>query len=186
MNTIVTMECPHTPACTLTYVRTHTFSHTHTLSHTHTHHTHSHTHTHTYTHTPHSHSQELLDEKSELDQMQEKVKLLQKLLPDCPIPLEVFDSDVHLVKQGSLIQVVGKKEMQRMCFLFNRYIAVAESVTPAQYRILEVQLTNILRMGFENVDLLIRLRMGMRVYNVWDTKLSPAKLKAGQPFKMTD
>ena len=80
----------------------------------------------------------MLDEKSDLDHMQEKVKLLQKLVPDGPIPLEIFDSDVHLVKQGSLIQVVGKKETQRMCFLFNRYIAVAESVTPNQYRILEV------------------------------------------------
>ena len=70
--------------------------------------------------------------------MQEKVKLLQKLLPDSPIPLEIFDADVRLVKQGSLIQVVGKKEMQRMCFLFNRFIAVAESVTPTQCRILEV------------------------------------------------
>ena len=68
------------------------------------------------------------------------MKLLQKLVPDCPIPLEIFDSDVHLVKQGSLIQVVGKKETQKMCFLFNRYIAVAESVTPTQYRILEVSI----------------------------------------------
>ena len=80
----------------------------------------------------------MLDEKSQVDQKQEKVKLLQKLVPDAPIPLEIFDSEVHLVKQGFLIQVVGKKETQRMCFLFNRYIAVAESVPPTQYRILEV------------------------------------------------
>ena len=80
----------------------------------------------------------MFDEKSEVDHMQEKVKLLQKLAPDTPTPLEIFDSDVHLVKQGPLTQVVGKKETQRMCFLFNRYIAVAESVTPTQYRILEV------------------------------------------------
>ena len=95
-------------------------------------------HTRVHTHTP-SQPQEMLDEKSDVDHMQEKVKLLQKLAPDTPTPLEIFDSDVRLVKQGPLTQVVGKKETQRMCFLFNRYIAVAESVTPTQYRILEVR-----------------------------------------------
>ena len=44
--------------------------------------------------------QELLDEKSEWDHTLEKIKLLQKLVPDRPIPMEIFDSDVHLVKQG--------------------------------------------------------------------------------------
>jgi hypothetical protein len=82
----------------------------------------------------------MFDEKSEVDHMQEKVKLLQKLAPDTPLPLEIFASDVHLVKQGPLTQVVGKKETQRMCFLFNRYIAVAEGATPTQYRILEVHI----------------------------------------------
>ena len=95
-------------------------------------------HTRVHTHTP-SQPQEMLDEKSDVDHMQEKVKLLQKLAPDTPTPLEIFDSDVRLVKQGPLTQVVGKKETQRMCFLFNRYITVAESVTPTQYRILEVR-----------------------------------------------
>ena len=44
--------------------------------------------------------QELLEEKSEWDHTLEKIKLLQKLVPDRPIPMEIFDSDVHLVKQG--------------------------------------------------------------------------------------
>ena len=80
----------------------------------------------------------MLDEKSDIDHMHEEVKLLQKLAPDTPSPLEIIDSDVHLVKQGPLTQVVGK-ETQRMCFLFNLYIPIAESITLTQYRILEVR-----------------------------------------------
>ena len=44
--------------------------------------------------------QELQDEKSDWDHSLEKIKLLQKLDPASPIPLEIFDSDVRLVKHG--------------------------------------------------------------------------------------
>ena len=95
---------------------------------------------HTHTITILTPSQDLQEEKSEWDHTMKKMQLLQKIVPDGPIPLEIFDSDVQLVKQGPLIQVVDKKEIKRMCFLFNNYFAVGESVTTSQvqYRILEV------------------------------------------------
>ena len=94
------------------------------------------THTHTHTHT---HSQDLLDDKSDWDHTLEKVKFLNKLVSDMPIPLEVFDSDVVLLKQGPLNQVLGnKKEVPRFCFLFNKFIAVAEKANDTQFRLVEV------------------------------------------------
>ena len=45
-------------------------------------------------------SQDLATEKSDWECMVEKVKLLQKLAPDGPIPLEIFDTNTILVKQG--------------------------------------------------------------------------------------
>jgi len=80
---------------------------------------------------------ELLEEKSEWDHTLEKIKLLHKLVPDRPIPMEIFNSDVHLIKQGPLTQVVSGKELPRFCFLFSKFIAVAERVTDTQYRVLE-------------------------------------------------
>ena len=101
-------------------------------------HTHTHTHTHTLTPT-HPHTQELLDDKSDWDHTLEKIKFLHKLSPDIPAPLEVFDSDVVLLKQGPLNQVVNsKKEVPRHCFLFNKFIAVAEKANDTQFRLLEV------------------------------------------------
>lgn len=45
--------------------------------------------------------QDLSEEKCEWDETLEKIKLLQKFAPDAgPIPMEIFDSDVRLVKQG--------------------------------------------------------------------------------------
>ena len=44
--------------------------------------------------------QELQDERSDWDHMLEKIKLLQRLDPDFPVPLEIFDSDTRLIKQG--------------------------------------------------------------------------------------
>ena len=47
--------------------------------------------------------QELLEEKSEWDHTLEKIKLLQKLVPDRPIPMEIFDSAyTSLNKVGSI------------------------------------------------------------------------------------
>ena len=90
----------------------------------------------TYTHT---YEQDLLDDKSDRDHTLEKVKFLHKLVSDMPIPLEVFDSDVVLLKQGPLNQVLGNKnEVPRFCFLFNKFIAVAEKANDTQFRLVEV------------------------------------------------
>ncbi len=91
------------------------------------------------THT-HTHTQELLDNKSsDWDHTLEKIKFLQKLSPDTPAPLELYDSDVTLLKQGPLNQVLGtKKEVPRHCFLFNKFIAVADKANDTQFRLLEV------------------------------------------------
>ena len=77
------------------------------------------------------------EEKSEWDHTLDKIKLLNKLATDGPIPLEIFNSDVRLVKQGTLTQVLGKKEMAKHCILFNNYIALAQA-KDNQYRIMEV------------------------------------------------
>ncbi len=77
------------------------------------------------------------EEKSEWDHTLEKIKLLNKLVTDGPIPLEIFNSDVRLVKQGPLTQVVGKKETPKYCILFNNFIALAQA-KDNQYRIMEV------------------------------------------------
>ena len=81
--------------------------------------------------------QDLSEEKSEWDHTLDKIKLLNKLATDGPIPLEIFNSEVRLVKQGPLTQVVGKKETPRHCILFNNYISLALS-KDNQYRIIEV------------------------------------------------
>lgn len=71
---------------------------------------------------------ELQDERSDWDHMLEKIKLLQRLDPDFPVPLEIFDSDTRLIKQGQLNQVIaGGKEVPRFCFLFSNYMALAEA-----------------------------------------------------------
>lgn len=81
--------------------------------------------------------QDLREEKSEWDHTQDKIKLLNKLVSDGAIPLEMFNSDVRLMKQGPLTQVVGKKETFRHCILFNTYIALAQT-KDNQYKIMEV------------------------------------------------
>lgn len=78
------------------------------------------------------------EEKSEWDHTLEKIKLLNKLTTDGAIPMEIFNSEVRLVKQGTLTQVVGKKEMAKHCILFNNFIALAQA-KDNQYRIAEVQ-----------------------------------------------
>ena len=78
------------------------------------------------------------EDKSEWDHTQEKIKLLNKLATDGPIPLEIFNSDAKLMKQGPLTQVVGKKEMAKHCILFSNYIALAQTKDCTQYRIMEV------------------------------------------------
>ncbi len=88
----------------------------------------------------HTHTQELLDDKSDWHHTLEKIKFIHKLSPDMPVPLEVFDSDVVLLKQGPLNQVLSsKKEVPRHCFLFNKFIAVAEKANDTQFRLLEVR-----------------------------------------------
>ena len=44
--------------------------------------------------------QELQDERSDWEHTQEKIKLLQKLDPVSAVPLEIFDSNTRLIKQG--------------------------------------------------------------------------------------
>jgi len=83
--------------------------------------------------------QSLSDDKSEWDHAQEKIKLLNKLAMDGPIPMEVFNSDVRLMKQGPLTQVVGKKELPRHCILFNNFICLATTKDTTQIKIMEVR-----------------------------------------------
>jgi hypothetical protein len=68
----------------------------------------------------------------------DKIKLLNKLGTDGPVPLEIFNSEVRLVKQGPLTQVLGKKEVPRYCILFNNFIALAQA-KDNQYRIIDVR-----------------------------------------------
>jgi hypothetical protein len=71
---------------------------------------------------------ELQDEKSDWDHTLEKIKLLQKLDPNYPVPLEIFDANTRLIKQGQLNQVMpGDKEVRRSCLLFSNYMALAEA-----------------------------------------------------------
>ena len=83
--------------------------------------------------------QDLSEEKSEWDHTLEKIKLLNKLASDGAIPLEIFNSEVRLVKQGALTQVLGKKELAKHCILFNNYISLAQA-KDNQYRIMEVSI----------------------------------------------
>ncbi len=79
------------------------------------------------------------NKSSDWDHTLEKIKFLQKLSPDTPAPLELYDSDVVLLKQGPLNQVMGtKKEAPRHCFLFNKFIAVADKANDTQFKLLEV------------------------------------------------
>ena len=52
--------------------------------------------------------QELQDEKSDWDHTLEKIKLLQKLDPDSPVPLEIFDSNTQLIKQGMYVCMISE------------------------------------------------------------------------------
>ena len=69
--------------------------------------------------------QELQDEKSDWDHTQEKIKLLQKLDPDYPVPLEIFDSSTRLIKQGdSYIQCTYIIHMQ-----YNKHVRQIDAHT---------------------------------------------------------
>jgi hypothetical protein len=72
---------------------------------------------------------EQMDEKSEWECIVEKLKILTRIPQDGPIPLELFNPETRLVKQGPVIVTEKGKEVQKMCFLFTTHIAVVEKTS---------------------------------------------------------
>ena len=70
--------------------------------------------------------------------MTTKMKILQSITDSSMLPVEIFDTDVHYIKQGNLLHVIGDTEKSRVCLLFTTHVALANKTTDYKIEIVHV------------------------------------------------
>ena len=61
--------------------------------------------------------------------MMAKMKILQSITDTSMLPVEIFDTSVHYIKQGNILHVVGDNEISRVCLLFTTHLALANKTS---------------------------------------------------------
>lgn len=70
--------------------------------------------------------------------MTAKMKILQSIADSSLIPVELFDTHVHFIKQGNLLHVVGDNEISCVCLLFTTHVALANKMADCKIEIVNV------------------------------------------------
>ena len=70
--------------------------------------------------------------------MTAKIKILQSITDTSMLPVEIFDTNVHYVKQGNLLHVVDDVEKSCVCLLFTTHVALANKTTDYKIEIVNV------------------------------------------------
>lgn len=71
--------------------------------------------------------------------MTAKMKILQSITDSSMLPVEIFDTHVHYIKQGNLLHVVGdNNEISCVCLLFTTHVALANKTTDYKIEIVNV------------------------------------------------
>jgi len=84
------------------------------------------------------HMQELAGSVCDWNVMTAKMKVLQSITDSSMLPVEIFKSDVHYIKKGNLLHVVGTNEFSCVCLLFTTHVALAHQTTDYRIEIVNV------------------------------------------------
>ena len=66
------------------------------------------------------------------------MKILQSITDSSMLPVEIFDTHVHFIKQGNMLHVVGDNEISCVCLLFTTHVALANKTADYKIEIVNV------------------------------------------------